>query len=111
MVRYRAFIRKYKLLLGILSFVFIGIPEYVDTLWSLYQKIKNMENVGLNVTWLYAITTPIGLGLLLFIIWQSRIPLENNEIAWEVYDNLVNLLRGLMNTHKESERALIHNDI
>jgi hypothetical protein len=110
-VKHRSFIRKYKVPLSLASFVFIGIPTYIDTLWSLTERISNMNEAGFNVAWLYAVTIPIGLAMFIFIIWQSRKPLENSDAAWQVYDELVNAFRELVFAKDEKLRVAVHTRI
>ncbi len=117
MFKYRKFRKKYSIWFSIASFLFIWIPGYIDTIWDLVQKfngIGNTEkvvNASLNLNWLYAVTAPIGLLALAFIIWQSSKPPKNNDVAWSVYDNLVVLFKDLMNTDDEKKRSEIHSQI
>lgn len=65
------FIRKRKVLLAILSFLLIWLPQYVDTIWSLLERIQQVNEIPFNINWLYIITAPIGLTMLGIIVWQS----------------------------------------
>ena len=56
------FSRKYRLLLAFLSAVIIQLPQYVDSIWSLSERISGGES-SMSVSWLYWITVPLGLGM------------------------------------------------
>ena len=67
------FIHRHKLFIGIFSFLFIGLPQYIESIWSLVERLQEVEmTTQFSFDWLYLITMPIGLGMLIFIILQSR---------------------------------------
>ncbi len=103
------FFRRYKGILSILSFLFVGLPQWVDSMWSLSERIQRLQTTHVDVRWLYWITIPIGLVSLIIIIWQSRKKATGRE--WEVYDRLSVSLRDLMNAKSEGERAEVFGHI
>lgn len=67
------FIHRHKLFIGIFSFLFIGLPQYIESIWAVENRVQEVEmTTQFSFDWLYFITMPIGLGMLIFIIWQSR---------------------------------------
>jgi len=108
MGKHRAFLHKYRIPLALASFVFIGLPQYIDSLWSLYEKISEVEAMGLNITWLYLITVPVGLGMLGYIIWQStRVSAEESKLVWAHYNKLTDLILSLENTPHEKWSEIV----
>ena len=68
------FIRGHRILLGILSFIFMGLPQGVAAILLLAEKIRGAEisMPDISITWLSYITIPIGLIMLVIIVWQGR---------------------------------------
>lgn len=68
------FINRHRLLLGVLSLVFIGLPGAIDAIWSLAERIRGVHIVmpEISVLWFTWITAPIGLIMLGIIIWQAK---------------------------------------
>ena len=101
-------LRKHKIPFAITSAVFIGLPEYIDALWSLYERIAGMGGAGLNIAWLYVISTPVGLGMLGYIIYLStRVSGEESEKKWGHYNKLVDLIIRMETAPHEEWSAIV----
>jgi len=68
------FIKRHRLLLSILSFVFMVLPQTIDSVWSLAERIRGADIImpEISIAWFSWITVPIGLILLGIIIFQGR---------------------------------------
>ncbi len=68
------FIKRHRLLLAILSFVLMALPQSIEAIWSLVERIgeTNIVMPEISIVWFTWITVPVGLIMLGFIIWQTR---------------------------------------
>lgn len=66
------FVKRHPLLVGLLSFVSIGLPQYIESIWSLVDKIKEQEITVPEISWVLYITAPLGLFLIGLIYLQTR---------------------------------------
>ena len=71
------FAHRHKLLLSIVSFVFFQLPQYIESLWSLYERASRGASYtgggsSVDMTWLYFVTVPLGLLLLGSVYWMTR---------------------------------------
>lgn len=90
MAKYRRFIRKYYIPLTIIVFIIIDSPQWIDAILSMEER---MHETGANISWLWWITVPIGVLMLIFIFWQVTRPSEaESKEKWEHYNKLVDLI-------------------
>lgn len=68
------FIKRRRLLFGVLSFVFMVLPGAIESAWSLAERIlgENIIMPEISVVWFTWFTVPIGLLMLAIIIYQGR---------------------------------------
>ena len=68
------FIKRHRILFGVLSFIFMALPQAVDAIWSLAERIKvaNIFMPDISIVQFTWITVPIGIIMLGIIIWQGR---------------------------------------
>ena len=68
------FIKKHRLRLGILSFLFMGLPQAIAAIWFLAEKIQgaNIVMPEISIVWFSWITVPVGIIMLAIIIFQGR---------------------------------------
>ncbi len=93
------FARKYKLLFGFLSAIIIQLPQYIDSIWSLSERISSGETM--SIYWLYWITIPLGLGMLALVIWLTRKTVLSGDEKSKVIELMatVNALDDRMNRY------------
>lgn len=78
---------RYKGLLAFLSFVFIFLPQWIDSVWDLAEKIKGEAIIVSHPSfvWLYWVTVPVGVLMFGMVIWAvkgskaSKTEQENNQ--------------------------------
>lgn len=66
------FVNSHKWLVTIFSIIFVGLPQYVDSLWDLAEKIQGRSITMHNIAWAYWITVPLGLVMFAVAIWAIR---------------------------------------
>lgn len=66
------FLKRYRVLLGIIVFLLFTVPAAIDMYWDLYEKIKGTHVSHINFGWWVYLLPIIGLILAIVIIWQGR---------------------------------------
>jgi hypothetical protein len=71
------FVKKHQILFSVLSFVFIQLPPYIESVWSLIEHFNTTTSTAsgtnaMNLSWLYWVTVPVGLVLFGVVIWLSN---------------------------------------
>lgn len=85
-------IKRHRLLVGVLSFIFIVLPGVIDAVWSLAERFGKVDMTDFPISWLTAATAPIGLIMLGIIIWQlkrERTKLSQGNALTKVKDDAV----------------------
>lgn len=93
------FIRRHKWLTTILSIVFIGLPQYIDSVWSLAERISGRGIAMPDIMWAYWITVPLGIAMFSVAIWAIK--------SDKVQDATKRTDETLIRIHK---RTLAHKD-
>ncbi|MBN1643641.1 MAG: hypothetical protein JW856_02310 [Dehalococcoidales bacterium] len=102
---FTSFVHRHKILLSVLSFIFIQLPQYVDSIWSLIEHFTGTSNntgsASMNTTWLYWITVPLGLAMFGIILWLTKKPVLSNAEKNKVIELMesVNILDDMMARH------------
>jgi len=65
------FFSKHKWLIAIFSAVFIGLPQYIDSLWGLAERVSGADMMP-DLTWAYGVTVPLAVIMLCVTFWASR---------------------------------------
>ena len=68
----KVFINRHKWLVTIFSIVFIGLPQYVDSVLGLAEKISGRQLALPDITWGYWITVPLGIVMFTIAIWAIK---------------------------------------
>lgn len=68
------FIKKHRLSLAIITFVFIGLPKAINEGWGLVERVMGADITmpTISIDWLTWVTAPIGLAFLVAIFLQGR---------------------------------------
>ncbi len=93
------FIRRHKWLVTILSIIFIGLPQYIDSVWSLAEKITGRNIAMPNITWAYWITVPISIIMIGAVIWAVSSK-ETIKVKKQIIDRNENLTDTLTAMHR-----------
>ena len=106
-------LQKHKVLVGILSFLFMGLPQYIAAILSLIDRMQQVNRIPFNILWLYFVTIPIGLTMLALVFYQTYKDrhTENKEVLyahkWEHYNKLAEHILALENAPKENIAAIM----
>lgn len=103
----------------VFDFLFIFLPQWIDSVWSLAEKIRG-SNVAMphpDVVWLYTITVPVGLIMFGVAIWaiRSKSAIEFPEVttveAKKLTPTLIAMHRRLVEIqHEKASRTKVSYD-
>ena len=76
------------------SIVVIGIPQYVDAVWGLAEKIRGGPIAMHDITWAYWITIPLGVtlfGIAMWVIKSKESEESNTSLLQDIKSDLVSV--------------------
>lgn len=96
----KSFINKHKWIVTISSIIFIFLPQYIDSIWDLAEKMSGRTITVHHVMWVYWITVPIAIVMFGIAIWAIRSSKNTVEVKTETVDKSTNLTETLTAMHR-----------